>query len=39
MRALLGMLLFSMVGCDSLWASYIGVGDFGTDELVAKRAK
>lgn len=31
MRALLGMVLFSMVGCDQLWGSYVGQADLSTD--------
>ena len=31
MRALSAMLLLSLVGCDKLWGSYIGIGDFVLD--------
>lgn len=31
MRALVGMLLLTLGGCDTLWANYITLGDFGLD--------
>ena len=31
MRALVGMLLLTLGGCDTLWASYITLGDFSLD--------
>lgn len=31
MRALVGMLLLTLGGCDTLWASYITLGDFSVD--------
>ena len=31
MRALVGMFLLALGGCDTLWAPYITLGDFGLD--------